>query len=448
MGENYLNLSDEEIMGMTAPVAAPDDSGASAVEDQTNPTDEPVKSDSQDSLQTSEEVTNPEEDNQDSQATEEVSESPVDRILAGLSPEGEKTEEADEPAKEEDSSTDKKEEDTDSTGSKEKDKPAETDEANKDKQDSPKEGEDEEAPVMEHMTPEQILQKIMAPFKANGKTFEVKTPEEAIRLMQMGAGYGKKLHSIQQNLKVVKTLERAGIDQDTLSFLIDIKKGKKEAIHKLLKDSNFDPLDFNPDEEVEYTLTDHRVTDSELSFEQALEEIKEYPTGSETLRIINNSWDETSKDILFKQPELLGIMQSQRDNGIYSAITEEIERKKTLGIIPHNTPFLQAYKAVGDEMVAQGTLESHVRQHAPASTQEPTKQDIPSGSVAQPASPAVKQQPVASRVYAPKPSVINGDKARAAASTKTTSTRKQAPVNPLALSDEEFTKLLGQMNRF
>ena len=42
-------------------------------------------------------------------------------------------------------------------------------------------------------TPEQLLAKLFAPFKANGKDIKVDSVEEAIALMQMGANYSKKM---------------------------------------------------------------------------------------------------------------------------------------------------------------------------------------------------------------------------------------------------------------
>jgi hypothetical protein len=102
-----------------------------------------------------------------------------------------------------------------------------------------------------------------------------------------------------------------------------------------------------------------------------------------------------------------------------------VDRQKTLGHIPPNTPFLQAYKSVGDAM-AQEAIRA-------------------SGGEGQPggASGTGQAQPqvLATRTAAPKQTVANGDRASAAAPTRTGSTSVKPPlVNPLAESDEAFLK--------
>jgi hypothetical protein len=99
---------------------------------------------------------------------------------------------------------------------------------------------------------EDFYAQVMKPFKANGRTIELKTPEEVIRLMQMGAGFGRKIQDLQPHLKTVRMLEKNDLlDPERLSFLIDINNKNPEAIKKLIKDSGIDPLDFNNEDNVD-----------------------------------------------------------------------------------------------------------------------------------------------------------------------------------------------------
>ena len=265
---------------------------------------------------------------------------------------------------------------------------------------------------------EEFYKKVMAPFKANGKMIELQSPEEAVALMQMGANYTRKMQSITPHRKVLMMLENNGLlDEGKLSYLIDIDKKNPEAIKKLIKDAGIDPFEIDLSSEPQYTQGNHAVTDSEANFRTVLDELGSTPEGVATLQVIYGSWDQASKETLWQQPELMNLMHQQRENGIYDRITSEVERQRTLGKIPPNATFLQAYKMVGDYLQANGGFaDIHAKLQGAAA------------------------QPVATTVAAPKPAVSNSGAATAAAPTRSTPKKADSFVNPLALSDDEFLK--------
>ncbi|MEQ1950924.1 hypothetical protein [Mesorhizobium sp. CN2-181] len=261
---------------------------------------------------------------------------------------------------------------------------------------------------------------MMKPFKANGKTFELKTPEEALRLMQMGVGYGKKIQDMQPHMKTLRMLEKHDLlDEGKLSYLIEINNKNPDAIKKLIKDAGIDPLDLNTGDNVNYRPVNHAVSDKEVAFTSALQDIGSSDAGQETLRHINQTWDDKSKDDLYEEPEILGVIQSQREDGTYAKITTEIDRLKTLGYIPQTTPFLTAYRHVGNMLFPKSPDQQIQTQ------------------------PAIAPQPqvIAKRAATPKPQAANGAQANAAAPPKGATVRgKPITVNPLAMSDDEFLK--------
>jgi len=266
---------------------------------------------------------------------------------------------------------------------------------------------------------EEQYNRLMAPFKANGKMITLNSPEELIQLAQMGANYTRKMQDIQPHRKVLQMLQNNGLlDEGKLSFLIDLDKKDPEAIKKLIKDTGMDPLDIDTSVEPAYKEGNHRISDEDVAFTTALEDIKSTPNGIETIQVINQ-WDHASKDLLWKSPDLMAVIHSQRDNGIYDRIATEIDRRKTLGIIPATVPFIHAYRVVGDELNNQGKFNDLVK-------------PIPKNN-----------QPIATRVVTPKPTVTNGTKASAASTTRSVTTSAKQLVNPLAMSDEDFLK---QMN--
>jgi len=271
-----------------------------------------------------------------------------------------------------------------------------------------------------------MYEQIMTPFKANGKMISLKSPEEAVQLMQMGANYTQKMQQLVPHRKLLVMLENAGLmDEGKLSFLIDLEKRNPEAIKKLVKDSGIDPMDIDTTVEPAYHEGNHRVTDEEVSFYSALEDLRSSPEGQETLQIISTNWDKASKDVLWQSPEIMGIIRQQRENGIYDRIANEIDRQRTLGVISPTVPFLHAYKTVGDQLVAQNAFD-----------------DLPNQQTAR-TTASVATAPIATRVQAPRPTVTNGDRANAASPTRPTASKAKEMVNPLAMSDDDFLKQMS-----
>lgn len=266
---------------------------------------------------------------------------------------------------------------------------------------------------------EGFYKQVMAPLHANGKKIELKTPDEAIKLMQMGANYTRKMQAIAPHRKTLMMLENSGmLDDGLLSFAIDLVKNKNpEAIKKLIKEANIDPMDIDMATAPAYQEGNHRVSDSEAVFVTALEDLRSNAGGTETLNTINQ-WDQASKEVLWKNPEIMQVIHEQRASGIYEKIAAEVERQRTLGIIPSEAPFLHAYKKAGDELAAAGAF-------------------APSAKAPEQVAP-VHKVPVATTVQTPKPVVKSGANVSAAATTRSTSKTAKQLVNPLALSDDEF----------
>ena len=261
---------------------------------------------------------------------------------------------------------------------------------------------------------------VMAPFKANGKMIQLKSPEEAIALMQMGANYTRRMQEIAPHRKVLLMLENNGLlDEGKLSYLIDLDKKNPDAIKKLVKDAGIDPLDIDTSDETAYREGNHRVSDEEAAFRGVLDDLSATDTGKQTLQVINSTWDQASKELLWNNPGVMNLINQQRELGIYDRILTEVERRKALGQVPINQPLLQIYQQVGQEMVAGNAFADIV---------QPAQQ--PRETVA----------PVASRVVPPKPVVKNGDRATAAAPSKAAAKPAKVIVNPLSMSDDDFLK--------
>lgn len=260
--------------------------------------------------------------------------------------------------------------------------------------------------------------KLLSPFKANGKDIQVDNVDDALTLMQMGANYNKKMASLKPNLKLLKMLENNELlNESKLNYLIDLSKKNPDAIQKLLKDSEYDPLEQDVDEDKEYQPKSYAASEQEIDLDTVLGEIKNTPTYAKTINAISNDWDDKSKQVLIDTPAIIATLNDHMGSGIYDQIVSVIEKEKMLGRLGGLSD-IEAYKQVGDAIQAQGGFGSGTEQ--PPQANEQAKPNVNGTS-----NPKVKAQK------------------RAASSTKSTAGSKKAKkdFNPLSLSDEEFEKM-------
>lgn len=270
---------------------------------------------------------------------------------------------------------------------------------------------------------EAAYKQLTAPFKANGREIQVQSVEDAVALMQMGANYNKKMAALKPNLKLMKLLENNGLlNEEKLSFLIDLEKKNPDAISKLIKDSGVDPLDLDASNAGAYKPTRHTVDDRELELDAVLDEIQETPSYTRTLDVVSNQWDASSKNVIANSPQVLKVINSHVQSGVFDLIVKEVEREKMFGRLSGLSD-IEAYRQVGDAIQARGGFD-HL---------------VPQGQRIQP-KPAVVQ---------PKPKMGDEGKRRekrlaAGASQPAAPSKGKGEFNPLALSDDEFSKVVNQ----
>lgn len=225
-------------------------------------------------------------------------------------------------------------------------------------------------PVLTDIDYKAEYEKIFKPFKANGKEISPKTVEDVVSLMQMGANYTKKMQLLSPYKKAVETLSKHNITDEDLSYLIDIKKGDKEAIKALLKESNIDLMDLDLDD-VKYTKNKNNIaTDSEVQFHDMLRDIHE--SLPQINDIMDNVWDEQSKKILLSDPKALRGLHEEIQMGRFNTIQEMVEREKTFGRYK-DVPDIQLYSMIALEMSKQQQSQEAVQREKEQKQAERTK---------------------------------------------------------------------------
>lgn len=277
---------------------------------------------------------------------------------------------------------------------------------------------------------------IMAPFKANGKTYKLDNPQEAIQLMQKGANYTQKMQGLKPHLRVVRMLENNGLlDENKINFMIDLAKNDPKAIHKLLQDAKIDPMDMDMSQDPAYRPGNYNVSEHEMTFHDVLNDVISTEYGQKAVATIERTFDQHSKDAIFREPRLLKIFSDQMESGVYEKISTEVERQRILGNLL-DVSFVDAYRAVGDHLQQQGLL-------APVPAPAPATPAPVQGQPMQQAPAQVQQhqqapQVLETRVGGQKATLQNSDKARAAAPSRQAPKAPPQAFNPLALTDEQI----------
>lgn len=296
--------------------------------------------------------------------------------------------------------------DADDTGS--KDDPAKQDAAT-----------DEDKPKADVVNYETEYKKLLAPFSANGKQIQVENVDEAIRLMQYGANYHKKMATLKPTLKIVKLLDHHGLmDETKINYLIDLHTKNPDAITQLLKESNIDPMSVDMDKDSTYTPQTRTVSEKELELDEVLSSIQETDTYPRTITTLTKEWDESSQRTILDTPSLIAVINEHMATGDFDQVTSLVARDRALGKL-QGLSDIEAYYRVGDQLAKKGHLKSQ-------QSQETTKSSLQS--------PPEKPGPTKDEVRKKKMSAT-------VSRTKPSGSKSTEVPNLLAISDEDFAKL-------
>lgn len=424
---DITNLSDEEIMNMET---LPAEMIPEAEETPATTEEEEVVTEEPQAEEVVEETTDPVEEEPTAETTEEPAAEETPASEEGEPVKEEVTEEPVNPLEtpDEEEETGKKPEEPVKEEPK-KEEAAKSEEPVKDPKDDKKV--EEEASKADKIDYKAAYERMLS-FRANGKDIKLSNPDEAVRLMQMGANYTKKLQQLTPNLKLVKMLENNDLlDEGKLSFMIDLNKKDPAAIQKFLRDGGIDPMDIDTSTEPTYTPSNHSVSDAQMDFDRALEDTASTQSGQALLVDINSGWDQASKDAIYNDPSVLPLLAQQKESGIYDIITNEVEKRRMLGQVTGMSS-IQAYQAVGQALQAEGKL----------GQPNPTPETVQPTPVVDPA-PEQTSRVVETRAAPRKAPVENSAQVKAAAAVKTSPKKVQSNINPLTMSDEEFENAVG-----
>ena len=250
---------------------------------------------------------------------------------------------------------------------------------------------------------------LMAPLKANGSEIQVKSPEDARRLIQMGLNYDDKMVAIKPVRLAGKALEKAGIikdgviDEIALNRMIDFNNGDIEVMKERLKELDIDPLDLDLDV-IDYQAQDHMVSEHSIELDDIQRELNVRGTTEQVVTALNGM-DEGSRDYFSENPQDLLGLEQDITSGVFNEINSDVQYERRMGRLTGKTD-MEAYVEMAQ------TRGQRLREQVQVPEQKPTK-------------------------------VVDTKKRAKAAGSKPALSKNTEAVNPFDLTDEEFEKQFG-----
>ena len=196
--------------------------------------------------------------------------------------------------------------------------------------------------------------KITAPFKANGKDYQISSPEEAISLMQKGLNYNAKMNGIKDYVSAGRMLEQHELlnKPEELAFLIDLYNKKPEAMAKLIKDSGIDAYELGEEKAEGYKPTPIQApSENVYQLREIIAANKEDAHFNAMYADVTN-WDDVSQQAILNNPDTLLVLQAHKANGAYDTIMKRVNH--AIDVQGSKVPVANLYFQFGKEIYGNG----------------------------------------------------------------------------------------------
>ena len=199
-------------------------------------------------------------------------------------------------------------------------------------QDDADESEDE-SEATEEINYKEFYEKVaLAKFTANGREVEgFKNPEDLIRAQQMLHGYSDKMKVFKEYKKFLKPLEERGVvsDPEKFNLAMSLLDGDPEAIKKILKEKNIDPMELDLDD-IKYSPKNKLPSDAQLLIEENYEQAENLGVGDKFNRVISKDWDIASLQEFVSNSSVRADLLQHLKDGTYDIVQSEIKKMELL----------------------------------------------------------------------------------------------------------------------
>lgn len=205
--------------------------------------------------------------------------------------------------------------------------------------------------------------------KANGKEYDMSI-DELKQMASKGMDYVKKTTALKPYRTMIAAMEQNGLSAEDINLLIDLKKGNKEAIAKIVSDSKIDVYDI-PDSS-DYTPTEYRVHESQLDMKEMIADISKDSEFSRTSDIYSKL-DENSKTAINNNPAMLAGLHQDIKSGLFDQVLPYAEKRAMID--GYSQPFLKYYMEAGSEYLKNVNTQNQIKSQQQIKATTPINRD-------------------------------------------------------------------------
>ena len=205
--------------------------------------------------------------------------------------------------------------------------------------------------------------------KANGKEYDMSI-DELKQMASKGMDYVKKTTALKPYRTMIAAMEQNGLSAEDINLLIDLKKGNKEAIAKIVSDSKIDVYDI-PDSS-DYTPTEYRVHESQLDMKETIADISKDSEFSRTSDIYSKL-DENSKTAINNNPAMLAGLHQDIKSGLFDQVLPYAEKRAMID--GYSQPFLKYYMEAGSEYLKNVNTQNQIKSQQQVKATTPINRD-------------------------------------------------------------------------
>lgn len=205
--------------------------------------------------------------------------------------------------------------------------------------------------------------------KANGKEYDMSI-DELKQMASKGMDYVKKTTALKPYRTMIAAMEQNGLSAEDINLLIDLKKGNKEAIAKIVSDSKINVYDI-PDSS-DYTPTEYRVHESQLDMKEMIADISKDSEFSRTSDIYSKL-DENSKTAISNNPAMLAGLHQDIKSGLFDQVLPYAEKRAMID--GYSQPFLKYYMEAGSEYLKNVNTQNQIKSQQQIKATTPINRD-------------------------------------------------------------------------
>lgn len=182
------------------------------------------------------------------------------------------------------------------------------------------------------------------------------TVNELIEGFKKGMNYTQKMQELAPLRKSMSIVSSNDISEEQLNLLVEVQKGNKEALSKLIDNSGIDPLELDDKVDTNYTPADYSKEEMDVDMEMATKEILADKDYGEIVQNAVTTMPGDMYDAIKTNSSNLRALHEDVKAGIYQEVMPEVMKLQTLYGIKE--PTMDTYLKVANQLMERKQAET------------------------------------------------------------------------------------------